>query len=102
MTGAGITSKCYPAHPSPGGKKKSVIRNDRTRQEQKRGFPPFVEVGIKTNRKKSSSPGKAAITLQSAIHLTKSYKDTVLIGESQLAERGRLEWGSSDAADIFI
>lgn len=53
MTGAGITPKCYPALPSLGEKTWDWEHTDhsRVRQEQKRGFPPFVEVEIETNRK---------------------------------------------------
>lgn len=68
-------------------------------------FPPSVEIEIKTNRekkKKSSSPGKVVITVQSAIHLTKSHTGTVLMGGSRLMEGCRLKRGSSDVVDIFI
>lgn len=53
MTGAGITPKCYPALPSPGGKilDWEHTEHSRVRQEYKRDFPPFVEVEIETNRK---------------------------------------------------
>lgn len=53
-------------------------------------------------KKKSSSPGKVVITVQSAIHLTKSHTGTVLMGGSRLMEGCRLKRGSSDVVDIFI
>lgn len=53
-------------------------------------------------KKKSSSSGKVVITVQSAIHLTKSHTGTVLMGGSRLMEGCRLKRGSSDVVDIFI
>lgn len=58
VTRAGITPKYYPALPSPGGKICDWERTDHggARKERKRGFPPLVEIEIKTDREKKQQP----------------------------------------------
>lgn len=74
-----------------------MIGNEQTTAEQgrnKKGASHHLwKLKLKQTGKKSSSPGKVVITLQSAIHLTKLQTGTVLIGGSQLTEGVQIKVG---------